>query len=72
MNEIAKSILYTKRCKLTALTASDFEQFVNLVINPDVRRFLGGPVAEQTIRTKFFAMLVPGETARYLAYSRKK
>jgi len=50
-------MICTTRCELTALRGDDRDYVVRLCTDTDVRRFLGGPVDEQTIRLRFAEML---------------
>jgi len=60
-------MIQTTRCDLTALRADDLEHVVRLYTDPDVRRFLGGPVDEQTIRARFPAILEFDASTQHLA-----
>ena len=50
-------MICTTRCELTALRGDDLNHVLRLYTDTDVRRFLGGPVDEQTIRLRFVEML---------------
>ena len=55
-------MIQTTRCELTALQPDDLEYVVRLYTDADVRRFLGGPVGEEEIRSEF-PMLIEPDTA---------
>lgn len=60
-------MIQTTRCDLMALRADDLEHVVRLYTDADVRRFLGGPVDEQTMRSRFPAILEPDTSTQRLA-----
>jgi ribosomal-protein-alanine N-acetyltransferase len=58
-------MLMTVRCMLVSLSPQDYEDVKHLLMNPEVRRYLGGPVDEQAFRPRFQAWLSAGAGSRY-------
>ena len=52
-------LLNTERCVLDRVRAEDREDVLRLKTDAEVRRFLGGPIAEETFDARFAGMLAP-------------
>jgi ribosomal-protein-alanine N-acetyltransferase len=60
-------MIQTTRCELTALRPDDLEYVVRLYTDAEVRRFLGGPVDEEAIRSAFPMLIEPGTATQHWA-----
>lgn len=58
-------MIQTTRCELTTLQSTDWNLVIKLYTNIEVRRFLGGIVDENTIRSRFLKMLEPNMDIKY-------
>ncbi|PFN27317.1 GNAT family N-acetyltransferase [Bacillus cereus] len=65
-------MLETKRCLVGAVHESDYESIKELYLNVEVRKYLGGPRKEETIRGVFNDMLSPEENCWYWIVREKK
>lgn len=55
----------TVRCKLTPPKSVDLKCIIRLNTDPDVRRFLGGPVEEEAIQSAFSRYIESGNKNRF-------
>ncbi|MFL0490192.1 MULTISPECIES: GNAT family N-acetyltransferase [Bacillus] len=58
-------MLETKRCLLDVVHESDYESIKELYLNVEVRKYLGGPRKEATLRDVVNDMLSPEESCWY-------
>lgn len=52
-------MITTARCSLSAPTADDRRQLMRLYTDPEIRRFLGGPVDEEAAALRLHDLLTP-------------
>ncbi|CAM4008269.1 GNAT family N-acetyltransferase [Mesobacillus zeae] len=55
------------RCVLQKIQESDYKKVMELYIDPNVRKYLGGPRKEETIREAFDSLLNQDESGWYWA-----
>ena len=65
-------MLETNRCKLLALEEYDYSEVRQLYLNEEVRRFLGGPIDENSYRSRFIDMLHSNGNSYYWVIRRKQ
>nr|WP_235190013.1 GNAT family N-acetyltransferase [Bacillus gaemokensis] len=58
-------MIETKRCLLDKIHESDYKNIKELYVNKEVRKYLGGPRKEETIREVLNGMLNPNENCWY-------
>ncbi|MEY8348665.1 GNAT family N-acetyltransferase [Bacillus cereus] len=58
-------MIETQRCLLDEIHESDYENVKELYLNTEVRKYLGGPRKEETIREVLNDMLRPNENCWY-------
>ncbi|MBE7102295.1 GNAT family N-acetyltransferase [Bacillus cereus] len=65
-------MLETKRCLLDTVHELDYENIRELYLNEEVRKYLGGPREEESIRDVLNDMLSPEENCWYWIVKEKK
>lgn len=63
--EKEKGIFESERCYFKALQTCDYPDLKKLFMNPQVRKYLGGPVDDQSFDKKFEAMLRGDDAGHY-------
>ncbi|AIF42817.1 GNAT family N-acetyltransferase [Virgibacillus sp. SK37] len=64
-------MLETARCRLIDISEQDYESVKKLYSNKDVRKFLGGPVQEASIKNSFAKMLTSSASDVHLTVKEK-
>lgn len=69
--EKEKGLFESERCYFLSLQACDYYNLKRLFMNPQVRKYLGGPVEEKAFEKKFEAMLEPEDYAYFYVIRNK-
>jgi ribosomal-protein-alanine N-acetyltransferase len=67
-----KALFESERCYFTPLQVSDYDALKSLFMNPQVRKYLGGPVEDQSFDKKFKAMLRGDDKGHYYLVKKRR